>query len=99
MELIKEDYLKIKKAMIQCARSIEEVKQKSDLIIDSPEMENAVQKVLKGACGCKSVSVEDVIQAIQNGANTVEKIGEVTGAGTGCGNCQPLLQNIIDIGK
>lgn len=55
--------------------------------------------MLKGACGCKSVSVEDVIQAIQNGANTVEKIGEVTGAGTGCGNCQPLLQNIIDIGK
>lgn len=42
MELIKEDYLKIKKAMIQGARSIEEVKQKSDLIIDSPEMENAV---------------------------------------------------------
>ena len=39
MELIKEDYLKIKKAMIQGARSIEEVKQKSDLIIDSPEMD------------------------------------------------------------
>ncbi|NLK75679.1 MAG: (2Fe-2S)-binding protein, partial [Clostridiales bacterium] len=38
---------------------------------------------------------------------TVEKVGEITGAGTGineetgepCGKCKGLIQNIIDLGR
>jgi len=44
---------------------------------------------------------------VKAGADTVEKVGEVTGAGTGvdettgepCGKCKPLIQNIIDLGR
>lgn len=99
MNLVKEDYLKVKKAMIEGARTIEEVKEKSDLVIDTPEMTEAVEKALKGVCGCKQVSLEEIITAIKNGANTVEKVGDATTAGTGCGNCQKLIQNVIDLGR
>ena len=99
MNLMKEDYLKVRKAMVQGARTIEEVKEKSDLVIDGPEMKEAVEKVLKSACGCKQVSLEEVIIAVKNGADTVEKVGDVTTAGTACGNCQKLIQNVIDLGK
>lgn len=99
MDLIKEDYLKVKKAMIQGARTIEEVKEKSDLVIDTPEMEAGVQKALASACGCKQVSLEEVVKAVQNGAKTVEEVGEITTAGTGCGNCQALIKNVIELGR
>lgn len=42
------------------------------------------------------ITMEAVVDAFNNGANTVEKLGEVTGAGTDCGKCKLLLQNIID---
>ena len=37
----------------------------------------------------------------KNGADTVDKVGEVTGAGTGedCGKCKVLIQNIIELGR
>lgn len=53
--------------------------------------------VLTSVCGCKNVSLEDVVNAIKNGADTVEKVGEETGAGTCCGRCKPLVQNVIDL--
>lgn len=99
MDLIKEDYLKVKKAMIQGARTIDEVKEKTDLVIDSPEMEAGVQKALLGVCGCKQVSLEEAVKAVKNGATTVEEIGDITTAGTGCGNCHALLQNVIELGR
>ena len=34
---------------------------------------------------------------MKNGADTVEKVGEVTGAGTQCGRCKALVQNIIEL--
>lgn len=48
-----------------------------------------------------------VIDALKAGADTVEKVGDVTGAGTGvneetgeeCGKCKGLIQNIIDLGR
>jgi NAD(P)H-nitrite reductase large subunit len=54
-----------------------------------------------------NVSLEAVVNAVKNGADTVEKVGEVTGAGRGineetgeeCGKCKGLIQNIIDIGR
>jgi bacterioferritin-associated ferredoxin len=44
---------------------------------------------------------------VKAGADTVEKVGEITGAGTGvdevtgeeCGKCKALIQNIIDLGR
>jgi len=48
------------------------------------------------ACSCKMITMETVVDAVNDGADTVEKIGELTGAGTDCGNCKLLLQNMID---
>lgn len=52
----------------------------------------------------KAYPLQAVIDAVHNGADTVEKVGEGTKAGTGvdqetgeaCGKCKGLIQNIID---
>lgn len=50
-------------------------------------------------CGCAGASLKDVIDAIVSGANTVEKFGEITGAGTHCDRRKGLVQNVIDLGR
>ncbi|MDO7206044.1 (2Fe-2S)-binding protein [Paraclostridium bifermentans] len=37
-----------------------------------------------------------MVEAVKNGADTVEKVGEVTKAGTGCGRCKGIISNIIE---
>ena len=48
-------------------------------------------------CTCFGVS-EEIIEKVIASANleTVEEVGEICNAGTGCGSCQPLIQEIID---
>jgi len=53
----------------------------------------------KDLCRCKKVSFETVVEAIKSGADTVEKVGEETGAGTGCGGCKSLIENEITNAK
>ncbi|WP_297523022.1 (2Fe-2S)-binding protein [uncultured Clostridium sp.] len=50
-------------------------------------------------CKCKQVTYSDIRKAMTNGARTVEDIQKMTGAGTGCGKCKYLIQNIIEIKK
>ena len=48
-------------------------------------------------CNCMGITrgeIEDAIKA--KGLKTVEEVGEETTAGTGCGGCQPLTQEILD---
>ena len=49
-------------------------------------------------CTCFGVS-EETIQTIisENQAETVEEVGEICHAGTGCGSCQFLIQEMIDV--
>jgi NifU-like protein len=48
-------------------------------------------------CTCFGVSEERIEKAItENNLQTVEEVGEFCRAGTGCGSCQPLIQEIID---
>lgn len=48
-------------------------------------------------CTCFGVSEENIEKAIsENSLETVEEVGEICNAGTGCGSCQPLIQEIID---
>ena len=89
----------IKKAMVNGARTIEEIKEITGAGTGCGGCIEDIEKILSVACGCKNVSVEAVVQAVRNGADTVEQIGEVTEAGTGCGRCKALLQNIIDTKK
>lgn len=49
-------------------------------------------------CTCFGVSEETIEQAIaETQAETVEEIGEICSAGTGCGSCQFLIRELIDI--
>ena len=56
-----------------------------------------IKRVLKFVYKCKKVSVEEVVNAVKNGADTVEKVEEVTGAGSPCGKCKRLIENIIEL--
>ncbi len=48
-------------------------------------------------CTCFGVSEEKIEKTISEYAlETVEQVGEICNAGTGCGSCQPLIQEIID---
>ena len=48
-------------------------------------------------CPCFEVSRDEIENAIrEKGLKTVEEVGEVTNAGTGCGGCQEQIQEILD---
>ncbi|MGH1485014.1 MAG: FAD-dependent oxidoreductase [Cellvibrionaceae bacterium] len=46
-------------------------------------------------CQCNQISRGKISAVVEQGFNSVKKIGEKTSAGTVCGSCQPLLQNLI----
>jgi bacterioferritin-associated ferredoxin len=46
-------------------------------------------------CHCKGVSDKSVRRAIQCGASSVRDVSRACGAGTGCGGCRPLIQELI----
>lgn len=101
------DYISIRKAMIAGARTVDEVIELAGVCNDCEGCKTELNAILTSVCGCKKVSLEAVVNAVKNGADTVEKVGEMTGAGTGineetgeaCGKCKPLIQNIIDLGR
>jgi nitrite reductase (NADH) large subunit len=48
-------------------------------------------------CNCHAVTKGTLVSAIAEGHRSVEKLGEWTRAGTGCGTCQPLLGQLIQL--
>ncbi|NMB43245.1 MAG: (2Fe-2S)-binding protein [Clostridiales bacterium] len=101
------DYLSIRMAMTAGARTIDELVEKANVCTECEGCKSELDGILSSVCGCKGVSLEAVVTAVKNGADTVDKVGEVTGAGTGineetgepCGKCKGLIQNIIDLGR
>ena len=97
MKLDMDKYKQIRMAQAKGARTIEELKELTDIVIENDEEQKEIEAVLKNACSCKNVSIEDIVNAVNNGADTVEKVAEVTGAGTACGRCKAgLIPNIIE---
>ena len=96
MTLEMSKYLQVRKAQGQGARTVEELKAMSDIVIENEEELKEVEALLKNACKCNNVSIETVVEAVKNGADTVEKVGEVTKAGTTCGRCKSIISNIIE---
>ncbi len=48
-------------------------------------------------CSCFGVDEENIERTIADkNLETVEEIGKICNAGTGCGSCQPLIQEILD---
>lgn len=48
-------------------------------------------------CFCHTVNELDILSAIQKGADSIEKIGDFTLAGTGCHSCHPDLERFIKL--
>lgn len=99
VDLPREKYLAVRGAQKQGARTLEELKVISDIQIESEQEQKEIEKLLKNCCKCKDVSIEEVVKAVKDGADTVEKVGEATGAGSACGRCKGLIENIIETGR
>ena len=96
MILDKEKYLKVRGAQSQGARTVKEVKDMTDIVIENDDEYREIDRVLHNACKCQNVSVNEVVAAVKNGADTLEKVMEETKAATGCGRCKAVIQNIRD---
>lgn len=46
-------------------------------------------------CGCLNVTAQDIKNAVDNGAKTLEEVQEQTSAGTCCGCCTDKIEGII----
>jgi bacterioferritin-associated ferredoxin len=47
-------------------------------------------------CGCMNVTVQDIKDAIKNGAKSFEEVQEATNVGTGCGNCVDSVTELVN---
>ena len=47
------------------------------------------------ACICQAVTCDQIDAALDDGADTVEAVGDATGAGTGCGTCHDRIEDMI----
>ncbi|MDO5294192.1 MAG: (2Fe-2S)-binding protein [bacterium] len=96
MNLAMDKYRQVRMAQAQGARTVEELKKVSDIVIENEEELAEVEALLKNACKCKKVSIEDVVTAVKNGADTIEKVAEATKATAACGRCKGIITNIIE---
>lgn len=94
-------YSSIRKGMVEGARTVDEIIDAAGVCSTCAGCEAELEDILCSVCGCKEVSLETVLESIKDGADTVEKVGIVTKAGTeeDCGRCQALIQNVIDTGR
>ena len=55
----------------------------------------------KLVCVCNIIPEREIVQAIGKGANSLDDIKTVTGAGTSCGRCHPAIENMLkeQVGK
>ena len=50
----------------------------------------------KIVCNCMSVTNGMIKDAVDSGADTLEEVQEITGAGTVCGACLDDVQHLVD---
>lgn len=50
---------------------------------------------IKVVCSCLNVTVQDITNAIENGAKSFEEVQEVTKVCTGCGKCIDSVKELV----
>lgn len=50
----------------------------------------------KVVCNCLNVTIGMIQDAVNSGANTLEEVQEITGAGTVCGVCLEDVERLVD---
>lgn len=96
-------YMDIRMAMVkEGARTVEEIKTAAGVCAVCDGCKTSLEWILETVCRCRAVPLKAVVEAVQNGADTVEKVGEATKAGTDpdCGGkCRVLIKSIIEAGR
>jgi bacterioferritin-associated ferredoxin len=46
-------------------------------------------------CLCRVATDRDIADAIQDGAGSVDEVGDRCGAGTGCGSCREFIHGML----
>ncbi len=46
-------------------------------------------------CHCQGITYDEILKAIENGAHSVEIIGDITEAGITCGSCIEDIEEIL----
>ena len=46
-------------------------------------------------CECNRISESEIVAAVANGASSVEEVGALTRAGTGCGSCKSAIADLV----
>ena len=47
-------------------------------------------------CHCEEITYKEILQAIKDGAKTVEDISDQTNAGIACGVCIETIEDILE---
>jgi NAD(P)H-nitrite reductase large subunit len=47
-------------------------------------------------CHCEEITYKEIIEAITNGATTVNDISNATDAGIACGTCIEIIEDILE---
>lgn len=47
-------------------------------------------------CVCKGVACSKIRALLRDGVDSVEAVGEACGAGTDCGSCRDMIEEMID---
>jgi NAD(P)H-nitrite reductase large subunit len=47
-------------------------------------------------CHCEVVNDEAIVEAINGGAGALDDVGDVCGAGTGCGGCHRMIERLLE---
>jgi len=47
-------------------------------------------------CHCHAVCDRTIRQCIREGARSADDVGDACGAGTGCGGCRPVIEDILE---
>ncbi len=86
-----EEVQAITKVGAGCGRCVESNKTLvNKLIITNKIEENSI------VCGCFKVRVQDLNDAIKNGAKSFEEVQAITKVGTGCGHCVESNRELVN---
>jgi len=88
-------------AMVKGLRTVDEIKEATNVCTECIGCETSLEWILSTVCRCRAVPLKAVVDAVKNGADTVEKVGEMVKAGTDptCGKCKILIENILATGR
>ena len=94
-------YLDIRMGMVKGLRTADEIKEAVNVCTQCTGCQTSLEWILSTVCRCRAVPIKAVVDAVRNGADTVEKVGEAVKAGTdpACGKCKILIENIVALGR